>query len=73
MSINHLDTIAIRKAGADGWEPYKYEVAGPDGFLVTGGIPKDQEIVTGPFKTLRTIKEGDRVKVENEKKGEKKD
>jgi len=25
--------------------------------------------MTGPFKTLRTLKEGDKVKVENEKKG----
>ncbi len=25
--------------------------------------------MTGPFKTLRTLKEGDKVKVEKEKKG----
>jgi HlyD family secretion protein len=40
---------------------------------VTRGLQPGQEIVTGPFKTLRTLKEGDRLKVENEKKGEKVD
>lgn len=40
---------------------------------VAGGLSDGQEIVTGPFKTLRTLKEGDRVKIENEKKGERKD
>jgi hypothetical protein len=25
--------------------------------------------VTGPFKTLRTLKEGDKAKIEQEKKG----
>ena len=40
MSINHLDTIAIRKAASEGWEPYKYQVVEPDAFLVTGGVPR---------------------------------
>jgi HlyD family secretion protein len=40
---------------------------------VTRGLARGQEIVTGPFKTLRTLKEGDRVKIDNEKKGEKGD
>ena len=35
---------------------------------VKSGVSAGQEIVTGPFKTLRSIKDGDKVIVEKEKK-----
>jgi HlyD family secretion protein len=39
---------------------------------VTTGLEEGQEIVTGPFKALREIKDGDKVRREEEKKkGEK--
>jgi HlyD family secretion protein len=53
--------------------PVELGLAGELKVEVTRGLPRGQEIVTGPFKTLRTLKEGDRLKVENEKKGEKGD
>ena len=34
---------------------------------VKSGVKPGDEIVTGPFKTLRQVKEGDKVIVENEK------
>jgi len=37
---------------------------------VASGLKSGQEILTGPFKVLRTLKDGDRVKIEKEKKGE---
>ncbi len=49
--------------------PVQLGLAGELKVEVTGGLPSGQEIVTGPFKTLRALKEGDRVKVEKEKKG----
>jgi len=36
---------------------------------VTNGLAAGQQIVTGPFKALRTIKDGDKVMIEKEKKG----
>ena len=48
--------------------PVELGLAGELKVEITVGLPRDQEIVTGPFKTLRTLKEGDRLKVENEKK-----
>lgn len=35
---------------------------------VTGGLKPGDEVVTGPFKTLRTIKDGDRVKPMSEER-----
>jgi len=37
---------------------------------VKNGLAVDQQIVTGPFKALRSIKDGDRVMLEKEKKGQ---
>jgi hypothetical protein len=45
---NHIDVIAIRKAGIEGWEPYRYERVGSDGSLITGGIPS--LVTRGPNK-----------------------
>ena len=36
---------------------------------ITGGVGEGTRIVTGTYKTLRTLKDGDRVKIDNEKKG----
>lgn len=37
--LTHMDTVAVRKAGVDGWLPYGYEsVAG--GIIIKGGIPR---------------------------------
>jgi HlyD family secretion protein len=34
---------------------------------VVSGVPAGEEIITGPFKALREIKDGDRVKKMSEK------
>ena len=44
-------------------------IAGELMIEVKSGLKPGQEIVTGPFKVLRQVKEGDRVIVENEKTG----
>ena len=42
-------------------------IAGELMIEVKNGVKPGDEIVTGPFKTLRQVKEGDKVIVENEK------
>ncbi|HYV42570.1 MAG TPA: efflux RND transporter periplasmic adaptor subunit [Thermoanaerobaculia bacterium] len=49
--------------------PVQLGLAGELKVEITGGLAAGQEIMTGPFKTLLTLKEGDKVKVEKEKKG----
>ena len=36
---------------------------------IVGGLKQGQQVITGPFKTLRGLKEGDRVKIEEAKEG----
>lgn len=49
--IHHMDAVAIRKSGIEGWEPYKWERVGDDS-IVTGGIP--HILKTGPRKGKKT-------------------
>jgi len=50
--------------------PVQLGLAGELNVEVSSGLKTGQEILTGPFKVLRALKDGDRVKVEKEKKGE---
>ncbi len=48
--------------GKVGFVPVKTGLSGELQIEVTDGLKPGAEVVTGPFKTLRTIKDGDRVK-----------
>jgi HlyD family secretion protein len=48
--------------------PVKTGLSGELQIEVTDGVKPGVEVVTGPFKTLRTIKEGDRVKPMSEER-----
>jgi len=61
--------VYVVKEGKAKFLPVKLGLAGELKVEVTGGLSESQEILTGPFKTLRTLKEGDKVKIEKEKKG----
>jgi HlyD family secretion protein len=48
--------------------PIKTGLAGELDVEVENGLKEGEQIVSGPFKTLRTIKEGDRVREMNEER-----
>jgi HlyD family secretion protein len=48
--------------------PVQLGLAGELNVEVTSGLTQGQEILTGPFKLLRTLKDGERVKIEKETK-----
>lgn len=50
--LTHIDAVAIRKSGIEGWEPFRYEFIAPDSNLVTGGIPRI--LKSGPRKGRKT-------------------
>jgi HlyD family secretion protein len=49
--------------------PIKTGLSGELSVEVKDGLTAGQQIITGPFKALRTIKDGDKVMIEKEKKG----
>lgn len=61
--------VYVLRDGKAKFAPVQLGLAGELKVEVTDGLSRGQEIVTGPFKTLRTLKEGDAVKIEKEKKG----
>ncbi len=61
--------VYVLRDGKAMFLPVQLGLAGELKVEVTAGLTAGQEIVTGPFKTLRALKEGDRVKIEKEKKG----
>ena len=51
MRADHMNRVAIRKAGAAGWEPYSWQwIIG--GVLVIGGVPR--LLKRGPRKGQKT-------------------
>jgi len=59
---------ALRKGKAE-FVPVQLGLAGELMVEVVGGLSPREQIITGPFKTLRSLKDGDAVKLETEKKG----
>ncbi|AOZ11101.1 hypothetical protein [Cupriavidus malaysiensis] len=50
-TIEHFHTIAARKSGVTGWEPYAYERIG-DALVMKGGVPRI--LTAGPRKGDKT-------------------
>ena len=59
--------VYLVKAGKLGFSKVETGIAGELMIEVKNGVKPGDEIVTGPFKTLRQVKEGDKVIIENEK------
>jgi HlyD family secretion protein len=57
----------INKDGKLGFSKVETGIAGELMIEVKNGVKPGDQIVTGPFKTLRQVKEGDKVVIENEK------
>jgi HlyD family secretion protein len=61
------DGVYALKGGKAVFTPIKTGLAGELMVEVVQGLEPGQEIITGPFKALRSIKDGDRVTVATEK------
>ena len=49
--------------------PIKMGIAGDKYFEVLGGLKSGDQVITGPYNSVRSMADGDLVKVDNEKKG----
>ena len=57
----------VNKDGKLGFSKVETGITGELMIEVKNGVKPGDQIVTGPFKTLRQVKEGDKVVIENEK------
>ncbi len=51
------------RTGHAAFVPVKTGIAGEKFFEVLDGLKEGDEVITGPFASVRTIKEGDAVKI----------
>lgn len=59
-----------RESGVITFRKIETGIAGDTDIQVVSGIKPEAEIVTGPFKALREVEDGDQVKVSEQKKNE---
>ena len=46
-------------------------IAGQSHFVVKSGLAKGEQVVSGPFKVIGDLKDGERVRIKQEKEKEK--
>jgi HlyD family secretion protein len=60
-----LEGVFVRDGDQVRFKPVKLGITGDSDVEVLDGLTETDEIVTGSYKVLRTMKEGDKIKVEN--------
>lgn len=63
-----LEGVFIIKDGKANFVPIKVGIAGESYFEVISGLKENDEVITGPYKVLRELKDGVRVKTRLEKR-----
>jgi HlyD family secretion protein len=62
------DGVFVVTQGKSAFRPVKTGIMGDTDVEVLEGLKEGEEIVTGTYKALRTLKDGARLKIENKKK-----
>jgi HlyD family secretion protein len=58
-----IEGVFVMRTGRAAFVPVKTGIAGEKFFEVLGGLTEGDEVITGPFASVRTMKDGDEVKV----------
>ena len=60
--------VFVIRNGKSEFVPIKMGIAGDKFFEVLGGLKAGDEVITGPYNSVRGMADGDSVKVDNKKK-----
>ena len=61
--------VAAPRASAQSFNiDFNVGIAGQSHFVVKSGLAKGDQVVSGPFKAIADLKDGERVKIKQEKK-----
>jgi HlyD family secretion protein len=63
QSRKEIDGVFLIKDGKAFFEPVKTGIAGEKYFEVLSGLKEGDEVITGPFASVRGMKDGDAVKI----------
>jgi len=64
-----VEGVFLVREGRAEFLPIKMGIAGDKYFEVLGGLKSGDQVITGPYNSVRTMADGDTVKVDNGKKG----
>jgi HlyD family secretion protein len=64
-----VEGVFLVRGGRAEFLPIKMGIAGDKYFEVLGGLKSGDQVITGPYNSVRSMADGDLVKVDNEKKG----
>src|SRR4029453_553498 len=64
-----VEGVFLVRDGRSEFLPIKMGIAGDKYFEVVNGLKNGDQVITGPYNSVRTMADGDLVKVDNEKKG----
>jgi len=62
-----LEGVFVMRDGAASFVPVKTGIAGDKYFEVLSGLKAGDEVITGPFTSVRELADGDKVKLETKK------
>lgn len=65
-----VEGVFVLRNGFADFEPVKTGIAGDKYFEVLSGLKDGDQVITGPFASVRNLKDGDAVKVDQKKKEE---
>jgi len=63
-----VEGVFLVRDGRSEFLPIKMGIAGDKYFEVVNGLKNGDQVITGPYNSVRTMADGDMVKVDNEKK-----
>ena len=64
-----VEGVFLVREGRAEFLPIRMGIAGDKYFEVLGGLKSGDQVITGPYNSVRTMADGDAVKVDNGKKG----
>jgi HlyD family secretion protein len=65
-----VEGVFLVRDGRAEFLPIKMGIAGDKYFEILNGLKSGDQVITGPYNSVRTMADGDLVKVDNEKKGQ---
>jgi len=66
-----IEGVFVVDKDAAHFRPVRVGIAGQSFFVVKSGLSKGEQVVSGPFKVIGELKDGERVKIKREKAKEK--
>jgi len=63
-----IEGVFVVEDGVAHFRPVRVGIAGQSHFVIESGLSEGQEVVSGPFKTINDLRDGERVKIKRERK-----